>query len=501
MKTERVISLLLAALVLLTAFVACGKNNIADNSGGFSDATPEDLDADGVYEKLVKNANYNGSTFLICCGGNLANNDFIYDTESDNNLYEAEFRRKSKLEEDLGIKIETVERLYWAQCFGGGPFHQDIYGDVMSGNKSYDLIYGCIYEDATLTEEGCLYSLSSLPNVSIERDWYDQDARKSLSISGDVYFINGDYSVFDDEYTHCILFNKQLCTDNGIDPAVFYGAVDKGSWTVDVLGAYCRNFYQDENGNGIADYGDRFGLLTWNDSVCAMFTACGARIATLNSDGEAELTMKTSTAVNMLSKYLDYAFNDYVSINCQTVPGNDDGVSVRDNIFTSDLALFAQVMITYARNYGAYMFSDFGILPYPKYDEKQSQYYTYSTLSVMNAVAVPLLINDYGMTGTFLEAASILGQTLVRPEYYNIALQRRMSRDDESQAMLDIIFSTRVYDVGYFYNIGSMYSNLLAMFSQKSNTFNVLYAAYKTKMNSQLESINEKLAELHNSLN
>jgi hypothetical protein len=119
----------------------------------------------------------------------------------------------------------------------------------------------------------------------------------------------------------------------------------------------------------------------------------------------------------------------------------------------------------------------------------------------MNAVAVPLLVNDYGMTGTFLEAASILGQTVVRPEYYNIALQRRMSRDDESQAMLDIIFSTRVYDVGYFYNIGSMYSNLLAMFSQKSNTFNVLYAAYKTKMNSQLESINEKLAELHNSLN
>ena len=50
MKTEKAISLLLAALVLLTAFIGCGKNNIADNSGGSSDAAPEDLDADGVYE-------------------------------------------------------------------------------------------------------------------------------------------------------------------------------------------------------------------------------------------------------------------------------------------------------------------------------------------------------------------------------------------------------------------------------------------------------------------
>ena len=34
------------------------------------------------------------------------------------------------------------------------------------------------------------------------------------------------------------------------------------------------------------------------------------------------------------------------------------------------------------------------------------------------------------------------------PAYYEIALKRKTSRDEESSAMLDLIFSTRSYDLG-----------------------------------------------------
>jgi hypothetical protein len=41
----------------------------------------------------------------------------------------------------------------------------------------------------------------------------------------------------------------------------------------------------------------------------------------------------------------------------------------------------------------------------------------------------------------------------VKPAYYDRTLKGKHARDDESQEMLDIIFSTRNYDVGWIYYI------------------------------------------------
>jgi hypothetical protein len=89
---------------------------------------------------------------------------------------------------------------------------------------------------------------------------------------------------------------------------------------------------------------------------------------------------------------------------------------------------------------------DFGILPYPKYDDTQERYY--SRVSYYNPTLVPKTNSDLEFTGCILEALMCESENTVVPAYYEIALKTKYSRDDESSAMLDFIFSTRVVDIG-----------------------------------------------------
>ena len=45
---------------------------------------------------------------------------------------------------------------------------------------------------------------------------------------------------------------------------------------------------------------------------------------------------------------------------------------------------------------------------------------------------------------------------LLRPAYYDIALNGKFLRDEESVEMMDIIIGERVYDLGLAFNFGSI---------------------------------------------
>ena len=92
------------------------------------------------------------------------------------------------------------------------------------------------------------------------------------------------------------------------------------------------------------------------------------------------------------------------------------------------------------------METDFGVLPYPKYDEAQKEYY--SRVSYYWANIIPVTNTKLDMTGAILEALNCESANYVVPAYYNIALKTKYSRDEESAAMLDLIFENRVVDLG-----------------------------------------------------
>jgi hypothetical protein len=84
------------------------------------------------------------------------------------------------------------------------------------------------------------------------------------------------------------------------------------------------------------------------------------------------------------------------------------------------------------------METDFGILPYPKYDEAQKDYKTFSKAGFA-AFAIPSTVKDREFSEIMLEALNAESYRKVIPAYYDIALKNKYARDDDSSEMLDII--------------------------------------------------------------
>ena len=61
---------------------------------------------------------------------------------------------------------------------------------------------------------------------------------------------------------------------------------------------------------------------------------------------------------------------------------------------------------------------------------------------------IPITNKNPEYAGALLESMASYGYNNVIPEYYEVALKRKSSRDSESLAMLDLIFSVRQYDLG-----------------------------------------------------
>ena len=92
------------------------------------------------------------------------------------------------------------------------------------------------------------------------------------------------------------------------------------------------------------------------------------------------------------------------------------------------------------------MEADFGILPYPKYSAAQENYY--SRIEACDLTCVPVTNSDLEKTSVILEAMACVSAEKVIPEYYEVALKSKYSRDSESAYMLDLIFNNRVFDLG-----------------------------------------------------
>ena len=92
------------------------------------------------------------------------------------------------------------------------------------------------------------------------------------------------------------------------------------------------------------------------------------------------------------------------------------------------------------------METDFGILPFPKYDEKQEKYYSNVLDGWINCV--PITNTDFEMTSVIMEALAVESRNLVLPAYLETALRTKYSRDDESLEMLNIIEQGRTVDFG-----------------------------------------------------
>lgn len=470
---------ILCTLVLLCALVACGDktpDSTTASSGDTEQTTVVTEEALGVPET----ADYGGEAFNILSAGSVAYNDFNFDEESSLALDNAQYKRKRLVEEKY--KVEISEVIKQAYSSGGGPGFMQINTDVSAGDCNYDLALIAGYDVSVLAYSGLLYDLNSMPGIDLTKSWWDQKANESLAVNGVMFFTTGEITCSDNNAAFVILFNKGLLKDYELENP--YTLVYDGAWTMDKFAELCKTVTEDLDQNGTMDKNDRFGLLVWDDSVVGIVNAAGQRCCTINEDGNIELTLYNETTVSALEKYFSIAYDTQYAYTYQRVSGYNE-----QELWSGNHGLFWTTWLGIVPRYRE-MENDFGILPYPKLTEAQTDYY--SCLAPWNSqfVCVPVIQEDIDRTGVLLEALGYYGQKTVLPAYYDVNLVGQSSRDEESEAMLDIIFGNVVYDIGYIYRIGPYNKELIYMLRAGDTSFTSRYDSLLGRAESSLKTIN-----------
>ena len=484
---KKILVLTLSLVMLCLAFASCTDVEVTQAVGG-----------EGSKETVLS-GDFGGEQFRILTAGQTnggACNDFGFEQENTDATYleQAQYERILTVEQAFNVDIiqDTKEGYSSASRGKPGPGYNLINTHVASGTDMYDLCLIAGYDVSQLATQGFLYNMGMISGIDLTKAYWDKNAIDSLTIQGLTFFTTGEITVSDNNAAYCIMFNKGLAAEYKIENP--YDLVNSGNWTIEKFGELVKKVSVDLNSDGEMGYEDRYGLLVWDDSITGMINASGQRCATINENGEIKLTLfDGEKTIDALNQYTDFAYNENYALQYQRGKGGSANTGI--DYWQNNQGLFFTSLIGNMPTYRE-MENDFGILPYPKLTVSQENYYT--TISPFNSqfICVPLVVDNINMIGAVTEALAYFGERDIKPALYEVTLKGKSARDQESQAMLDIIFQNIVYDIGYYYQVGEYNVHLIEYLRARNASWTVMKETYESQAISTLENINSAYAKV-----
>ena len=145
------------------------------------------------------------------------------------------------------------------------------------------------------------------------------------------------------------------------------------------------------------------------------------------------------------------------------------GYAKADTVFPEGRALFFGEMVRNIRSFRESMEQDFGVLPYPKYTEEQSGYYSSYNTAWGTSYGIPITNLELERTGWILEVMGYCSMDTIYPATIEKNILTKTVRDEESSDMLRLLFENKFYELGQWGT--SVYGNLLSIASSGNNNF------------------------------
>lgn len=488
-RNTRAISLIALMLALIQA-VSCGGGTIEPTvitQGSDTDTSSEVTTEPSAY--TPPDVDYSGKTFTVFedhIGGYVISNYNYFTSEAENGdvINDAIFKRTQAVEEALGVKIKVVK----SESTGN---YTQLINSINAGDDEYKSIMTHMSQANKLLGSGLLYDLRSIGTLDLESDWVNQDANEEYEISGKQYLMIDSSCVRTLLSSGVIYFNKQMVNEYKLDDP--YKLVDDGSWTLDTFAAMAKQVSDDINGDGKMDENDRFGFSGSSTVLKQTVTSCGLRITTKDKSGVPELTLNSERTITMIDK-MNAILNDFtVNAYPDNFKGNGDTfLNVLLPMFKSDRLFMNFNWLFYALELRD-METDFGILPMPKFDEKQEKYYSQLSDWWADMIAVPASVSDPDMVGHVLNAMGYYSELYVYPELVSRAVSTKSMRDEDSARMIDIVNDGLVFDLWFIYKWGNLINAVTGTLGAGTNNFSSAYASLEAKTNEEIAKTFESL--------
>jgi ABC-type glycerol-3-phosphate transport system substrate-binding protein len=363
---------------------------------------------------------------------------------------------------------------------------------VGAGDSIYDAAVMFNNNVPGIVTADLLTNIENLPYIDLSKPWWDP-AVNAMSVDNKQFLLAGDLLILDNEATNVLLFNKDLMANLGID--LPYNLVREGKWTMDVMNEMIRDTAMDLNGDGImTSYEDRWGFSGYNDTFHALLVAGGGALAVKDEYDIPYMDFASQRNLAVLDKVMDLYYNPEYVLNAQSPPRGGqsatDGADIHRKGFEEDRILMLWTRMRFVEFFRG-MESDFGIIPLPKFDEVQADYYSVVNPYTGAMLGVPKSADDPERVSIILEALAAESRYTLQPAYYDVVLQRKYTRDEESGEMLDIIFANRVYDIGAVYAFGNVFLDFINLASRYDRNIVSYYERRQSQMERQIERVVE----------
>ena len=478
---------LLCAMLLLFIFTSCGTD------AGENEKAKENEKTNGedAREKItdaqddLPESDFGGYDFRIYMRDYaVANADFYAENEVGEPLNDAVYNRNKKIGERFNINIEPV-------FYPNGEYDAaSAQKSISAGDDVFDIagVHGAgafIMAGKNLA----LDWLENMPYVNFDKPWWIDDIRKNFSAFGKLYCMAGDISHTGLASTGCMLFNKNLFADLGIEYP--YADVTEGKWTLDKFMSLVRSYYADLNGDGVMSVeDDRYGAEIrheWDYPISVLYCG-GDRVIAIGGDGTPELAVYNERTVDIFNKFFDMMNGEGAYLHIYSASGEDYPTNTA---FRAGRSLF---YTTYLRDivFHRDLEYEIGILPLPKYDVSTPKYYT-NVDAGQNVFAVPVTSADTVRTSIIVEALCAEGHYAIMPAFYEVSLKTKHARDNESSDMIDYIKDGRVYDYGYFNSsvAGNLAYTGRNLVMDKNPNFTSFYERESGKVQANIDALNK----------
>lgn len=479
MRTKRLLTLLLAALLL----TSCGEgttdttDETTTNDVQTSETTPETTYMDTLGEKDFGGATYtymyaerNASISILDPHVGEMTGEIMNDT-----LY----TRDKWIEETYGVSIDYLQ---------DGDMANSVRNAVQAGDTICNVMVGSLNNGSSLlgasVTMGILYNLLDVPYLQPDKDWWSPLMYENVQYNGKMFFTSGDMAPFSYIGPACVYMNLNLAENYHVDEDEIYDLVYDGKWTFDELYSRYNGLDTDLNGDGkMHCLDDFYGIVTEYNTLTStlLLVANDIKLCETDDSGKLAIHLNDERTVSVIDKMAKYF---------QKIENNGDNTLLFDQTFKYDRALFAIHYVESTLRRFRDMDSDYVILPMPKYNDIQESYVCYINPWVQGFIGIPLVVEDIEMTGFVTEVMEYKSVEMVRPAVYDVTLKGKALRNEDSLAMLDIVFDTTYIDFNGIYEFGGLLGAVnSAVFYDKP--YASAYAAAEEKAKAALETFME----------
>nr|MBQ4319325.1 hypothetical protein [Clostridia bacterium] len=503
-KTRRILSMLLALASLSAAFAASGcsadngSTDVSETTAQTSDTAAETTvtETEPARENTpdsLPELDFEGAEYNLFYRDSDRYRDDVIGEQGGDIVKDAVYRRNLEVEERLNIKFNLIPGPE-----GASPYCTQLKTTVLAGEDAYDLVSA--YQAFTLPYvlENCFANLYDAEYLDFSQPWWDVEYMTEILVGDDnLYFLMGDIALMMIKSMSVVYFNKAIYEGTYGDPAEFYEKVENGEWYFDEFHRMSDEIYSDLNGNGTADLGDMFGFAanTGKSTEHFMYDA-GMRSSNRDSDGIPQINVMNERNIEFFEAFYKLY---YENAGAYITPKSADLDTTFLQMFMSDNLLFLPEWF-YTSELLRDMETDYGMIPFPKFDEQQEDY-----LSLVHdgttIYCIPITVGDLDFAAAVAEALAAESYRVVTPAFYEVALKTKYTRDDVSSRIIDMIYNSATTDFLYAnnYSLNSTMVGLICRTLAVNETADLAseYAKIEVKAQAALDALIDAYNEIN----